>query len=133
MTAVVLLLGFAAVLAVAAIGVSLFAIWRTKALAEVSDERTRARLEELQAATNVVQKAFDGLAGQLEDLQHQPQPHFAAVAAAPRAGLNLCKRTQAVRMHRQGDPPGRIAAALDVPLQEVDLLIKVHRIVLGHM
>jgi hypothetical protein len=36
-------------------------------------------------------------------------------------------------MHRKGDPPDRIAAALEVPLQEVDLLLKVHRIVLSNL
>ena len=36
-------------------------------------------------------------------------------------------------MHRQGDPPERIATALEVPLQEVDLLIKVHRIVIRNL
>jgi hypothetical protein len=36
-------------------------------------------------------------------------------------------------MHRKGDAPDRIAAALGVPLQEVDLLIKVHRIVLDSL
>jgi len=35
-----------------------------------------------------------------------------------------------LRMHRKGDPPDRIASALELPLQEVDLLIKVHRVVM---
>jgi len=52
----VLLLGVSTVLAVAAIAVSLFAVWRTRAVAELSDERTRARLEELQAATDVYKR-----------------------------------------------------------------------------
>jgi hypothetical protein len=127
----VLLLGVSTVLAVAAIAVSLFAVWRTRAVAELSDERTRARLEELQAATAVLQKALHDQAAELADLQRQPQA-AGAVPASPRAGLNLCKRSQALRMYRKGDAPGRIAAALEVPLQEVDLLIKVHRIVLSH-
>ena len=113
------------------IAVSLFAVWRTRAVAELSDERTRARLEELQAATAVLQKALHDQAAELADLQRQPQA-AGAVPASPRAGLNLCKRSQALRMYRKGDAPGRIAAALEVPLQEVDLLIKVHRIVLSH-
>jgi hypothetical protein len=127
----VLLLGVSTVLAVAAIAVSLFAVWRTRAVAELSDERTRARLEELQAATAVLQKALHDQAAELADLQRQPQA-AGAVPASARAGLNLCKRSQALRMYRKGDAPGRIAAALEVPLQEVDLLIKVHRIVLSH-
>jgi hypothetical protein len=44
--------------------------------------------------------------------------------------MNLAKRTQTLRMHRCGDPPEQIAALLDVPHQEVDLLLKVHRIVM---
>jgi hypothetical protein len=129
MTSTVVLLGFSAVLAVAAIAVSLFAVWRSKAVAELSDERARARCEELQAATAALEKALADQAAELADLRHQPQ---GAAPASPRAGLNLCKRSQALRMYRKGDPPARIAAALEVPLQEVDLLIKVHRIVLSH-
>jgi hypothetical protein len=33
-------------------------------------------------------------------------------------------------MHRRGEPPAGIAAALGLPLQEVELLLKVHQIVL---
>jgi hypothetical protein len=131
MNAIVPLLGFAAVMAVAALGVSFFAIWRTKALADLADEHTRTQIAELHAANASLKMALDRQAAQIEDLQHQPQP--TAGAAGPRAGLNLCKRSQALRMHRKGDPPDRIAAALEVPVQEVDLLIKVHRIVLGHL
>jgi hypothetical protein len=127
----VFLLGFSAVLAVAAIAVSLFAVWRTRALVELADERARARLEQLQAVTAVLQRALDGQAAQLEDLQKHTAP--ATYAAIPRAGLNLSKRSQVLRMHRKGDPPDRIAAALEVPRQEVDLLIKVHRIVIGNL
>ena len=34
-------------------------------------------------------------------------------------------------MHRRGDPPEQIAASLEIPLQELDLLVKVHRIVMS--
>ena len=125
----VFLLGFAAILAVAAIGVSLFAVWRAQVLVVLTDDRARAGLEECRAATASLQKALDGLAAQVQDFQQAP----AAALPAVRAGLNLCKRSQVLRMHRKGDPPDRIAAALEVPLQEVDLLIKVHRIVIGNL
>jgi hypothetical protein len=131
MNPVVPLLGFSAVLAIAAIAVSFFATWRTKALADVLEQRTRARIDELHAAIAAFERALDAHAGRISDLEHQPQP--AAAPAAPLAGLNLTKRSQALRMHRKGDAPERIATALEVPLQEVDLLIKVHRIVLGHL
>jgi hypothetical protein len=43
-----------------------------------------------------------------------------------RSGLNL-------RMFRKGEPKERIAMALEVPLQEVDLLLKVHGIVTSNL
>jgi hypothetical protein len=52
------------------------------------------------------------------------------VAPAPaRSGLNLSKRTQVLRMHRAGQDSAGIAATLALPRSEVELLIKVHRIV----
>jgi hypothetical protein len=36
-------------------------------------------------------------------------------------------------MHRRGDSADQIATALEIPLQEVDLLLKVHRIVISSM
>jgi hypothetical protein len=54
------------------------------------------------------------------------------VAPPPaRSGLNLGKRSQAIRLFRRGDKPGQIAAALNLPQREVELLVKVHRIVLN--
>jgi hypothetical protein len=43
--------------------------------------------------------------------------------------MNLNKRIQAVRMHRRGDRPEQIAAALSLPKNEVALLLKVHEVV----
>ena len=53
------------------------------------------------------------------------QPAISAQQVDPKPALNLTSRSQALRMHRHGEPPERIAAALDVPRQEVDLLLKV--------
>ena len=49
----------------------------------------------------------------------------------PRSGLNLNKRSQALRMSRIGEKPEHIAAALDLPRKEVELLLKVQKIVLA--
>ena len=126
----VFLLGFSAVLAVAAIGASLFAVWRAQVLVIWADERERASLEECQAAIAALQKALDGLTAELQDLRQQGP---ASVPSVPRAGLNLCKRSQVLRMHRKGDALERIAAVLEVPLQEVDLLLKVHRLIVRNL
>ena len=47
----------------------------------------------------------------------------------PPSGLNLGKRTLALRMFRRGEGAREIAGALGLPRQEVELLVKVHRIV----
>lgn len=49
----------------------------------------------------------------------------------PRSGLNLSKRSQALRMFRIGEKPENIAAALSLPRKEVELLLKVQKIVLS--
>lgn len=46
--------------------------------------------------------------------------------APPRSGLNLNKRTQALRMSRRGEQAEKIAATLNLPRREVELLLKVH-------
>jgi hypothetical protein len=43
----------------------------------------------------------------------------------------MSKRSQALRMHRQGERADQIAENLSLPRQEVDLLLKVHRIVIA--
>ncbi|MCC7176139.1 MAG: hypothetical protein IT159_13185 [Bryobacterales bacterium] len=57
------------------------------------------------------------------DLLIQPPP-----AAS---GLNITKRSQALRMHRRGETPENIAAALGMPQLEVALLLKVEQIGAG--
>ena len=47
--------------------------------------------------------------------------------ADPRPGMNVSRRSQVLRMHKRGERPEQIAAALGLPLNEVDLLLKVSR------
>jgi hypothetical protein len=54
-------------------------------------------------------------------------------AARPVAGMNLSKRGQALRMHKRGEKPEQIAAALELPTNEVELLLKVHRQVVAQL
>jgi hypothetical protein len=46
--------------------------------------------------------------------------------APPRSGLNLNKRTQVIRMSRRGEQAETIAASLNLPRREVELLLKIH-------
>ena len=60
-----------------------------------------------------------------------PNSPVAPPPGLPKPGLNLSKRSHALRMHRHGEGAEQIAAALDLPRQEVELLLKVHRIVMS--
>jgi hypothetical protein len=112
-------------------GLSLFALWRAHNLLAEADQRAGAGNAQQNAEVRELRQSVVTLAAQLHDLERHPP----AVAAPglPRPGLNLSKRTQALRMHRQGEPPDQIATSLELPLQEVDLLLKVHRIVIANV
>jgi hypothetical protein len=76
---------------------------------------------------------FEAMAIRLYKAERAPQPALAeaAIAFVPsplRAGLNLNKRVHAMRMLRRGEDVAHIAAALGVPRQEVELLIRVQSI-----
>jgi hypothetical protein len=49
---------------------------------------------------------------------------------SPTASLNLNKRTQIIRMSRRGEPAETISASLSVPRKEIELLLKVHSLIL---
>lgn len=51
---------------------------------------------------------------------------YAAESPPPQL-VNLHKRSLALRMHRHGETPEQIAATLNIPRNEVELLLKVHK------
>jgi hypothetical protein len=104
----------------------LFCLWRAGALL-----RALGRPVAAEAAMEVVQQKLEALEQEIQLLRRHGPP--AAVPAPPRAGFNLEKRSHALRMHRRGEPVSQIATVLDLPVQEVDLLLKVHRIVLRNI
>jgi len=122
--------GFAVVLSTAASVVCGVAVRRNRATVEAAETRCRQAQELSEESIRSLQAALEALSAQMRDL-----PRDAAPGPAPsplfKSGLNLNKRSQVLRMHRRGDRPEEIAAALELPLQEVDLLLKVHRIVLS--
>ncbi len=116
-------------LVLAGVAVSFFALARAKGVARTAALESKAEGERYTAALASLREALDGLEAQVGEIRRQA----AAVPAAPKPGFNLGNRTQALRRHRRGEAPGAIAAALDIPLQEVDLLLKVHRIVISNL
>jgi hypothetical protein len=117
--------------AVALSALSFFALLRARALVGDAEQRAKAGQERCESVLESLRESQNLLAAELREIRDQPSVTMASTS--PKPGLNLTKRSQALRMHRRGDPPDRIATALDIPLQEVDLLLKVHRIVISNI
>ena len=71
---------------------------------------------------------FRSLASRVEELE-SGAPAGANPPGAP-SSLNGTVRSKVLKMHRLGQPVDRIADNLRVPKGEVDLLVKVHQIVM---
>jgi putative protein kinase ArgK-like GTPase of G3E family len=127
----VLVLAVAVGMALAATAVAFFAIYRAGALVKASEARAKADRETSQEANASLRTALDSLTAQFQELRNQPQ--VVSTPSIPKLGLNLNKRSQALRMHRRGDSPETIASTLEIPRQEIDLLLKVHQIVISNV
>jgi hypothetical protein len=115
-------------LSLAALAFSALTWWRANSIL-----RESRRKPACDSAIEVLQTTVEALQEQIGELRRHPPAAAATVPNAPRAALNLEKRSQALRMHRRGAAPAEIASALEIPAQELDLLIKVHRIVLNNI
>ena len=131
MSSLVVVLALLTGLALAAAGLSFVALYRVTAVAASAERRLAALGQQLADTAHENQQKLDNLSAELRDLEQQPALSMAP--SLPRAGFNLGKRTQALRMHRRGDSPEEIAVALEIPRQEVELLVKVHQIVLSNI
>jgi hypothetical protein len=89
--------------------------------------RGRERHERLEDRLAQITEAAERLQSQLEETA-RPAP-----ASQPGQSLNLNKRGQVLRMRRRGETPETIAAALRIPQNEVNLLLKVHELSLEHV
>jgi len=94
------------------------------AAARVQDVEARCHLE-----VESVRASVADLTSQLDEVRH----HTAIIPVAPKPGFNLAKRSEALRLHRRGAAAPEIAVELGIPTAEVDLLLKVHRIVIRNL
>ena len=85
------------------------------ALKRESQKNARKHIQRIEEMSKRLNESWD----------REPQH---ATAIVPRSGMNLNKRVQAVRMLRRGEDLAHIAAALQVPRREVELLIRVQEI-----
>jgi hypothetical protein len=118
-------------LALAAATASLFALFYAKALVREANRRTKNLQSQMESALQASQAGLDELTAKVHDLRHEPAATVAP--RVPQPGLNLTTRSQVLRMHRRGETAQEIAKLMAVPRQEVELLLKVHRIVLDSM
>ncbi len=117
------------VLLVAGLGFCLYLFVTLKAESRNLLGRCLEENKRVAALENALGEARLALQTLAADVRVVEQQTGMLVAPAPaRSGLNLSKRTQVFRMHRSGQDTAGIAAALALPRSEVDLLIKVHRI-----
>lgn len=83
-------------------------------------QKTRTRLDEVRLQLQNVQ---------LQNSQRtMPDPPPATPPVALRSGMNLTKRTQALRLLRRGEDISHVAAALGVPRREIELLVRVQKL-----
>ncbi len=111
--------------------VSVLAVYRAYCLLREMNQRAGDKQSQNDAGSQALRDTVEALAAQIHDLQSHPP--VAPTPGIPKPGLNLSKRSHALRMHRRGEGAEQIAAALELPRQEVDLLLKVHRIVISNV
>jgi hypothetical protein len=92
------------------------------------EKSSQDKMKELSEQVVRLQAQLDQARAETRELQE----HFGMlVPPAPAAsGLNLSKRGQVLQMHRRGQSADQIAVTLALPRTEVDLLLKIHRLVL---
>ena len=129
MTAIAIIILVAAVLSLTGVALGVFAVWHVRALAGSVEAGMAAVQDGSETRAESLRERLDALTAQVRELERQPA--VALTPGLPKPGMNVVKRSQALRMHRRGERPEQIAAALELPRQEVDLLLKVHSIVIS--
>ena len=112
------------VLVLSALALGALALFQSQNLLRTMPRRSAPAPARTDSALEEMRTAIERLAVQIREIEALPgDPNV-------KSGLNLSKRSQVLRMHRSGDSPSQIAAALGLPHQEVELLLKVQRIML---
>jgi hypothetical protein len=92
--------------------------------------KCRARIVTLETGREADQLSIRVLSTELEKLRasmralETPKP-VPAPRLLAQGGINLTKRAQALRMHRRGETLPSIAAALETPINEIAMILKI--------
>ena len=91
--------------------------------AEIRREETGRRVE---ASLQSLKAETESLRAGWQSLEDRSAACASPVVAPP--DIHITRRAQALRMYRRGEQPHQIAASLALPIGEVELLLKVHRL-----
>ena len=106
---------------------------RLYGLLKKDNRALRSQLEEKEAAWK---ENAESIHAEIEALKNglmeaEQRAGLLVAPKAPRSGFNISKRSLALRMSRLGEKSENIATALSLPRREVDLLLKVQKIVIA--
>jgi hypothetical protein len=102
---------------------------RMRRLADQSAKQAKAH-ESDQARWNAEISDLQTRIGELEQAGNSIASNAPPAASTTSNGVNSTLRSKVLKLHRMGQSPDRIAGSLRVPKGEVDLLVKVHKIVM---
>jgi hypothetical protein len=88
----------------------------------------RASRKRLQAFRLSMETTIKDLGAKVEELQLAPASNSVPSDINPAQSLNLTTRAKALRMHRSGEAVSSIAAVLGIRREEIDLLLKLERL-----
>lgn len=94
------------------------------------EKRVCLERAETVAAIELLSTTVKRLEAELSRCRHEIE-QIPTMAALPAAGvsINLNKRSQALRMHRQGESLEQISSVLGIPHGELELLVKLQNVV----
>ena len=116
------------ILLAASVAIFCIVMFRLQRRVRALEMAGREESERVQTVLQMMDGAIDCLSEQARDSCERAGVLVAP--APPRSGLNLGKRSQALRLHRHGEAADKIAMNLDLPQADVKLLIKIHQAVL---
>ena len=115
----------------AGLGLCLYLFSSLKGELRAQDKRRQEGQAAVTEAVAAIRSALEEVRTEVREMQEQTGM---LVAPAPtKSGLNLTKRGQVLQMYRRGQAPEQIASSLGLPISEIELLIKVHHIVLDQL
>ena len=93
----------------------------------------RARLSKKEAAEVIsaldLKTKLEEVTARLGDAEERAG--LLTAPSPPKSGLNFSKRSQVIRLSRRGEPAENIAASLNMPRRQVELLLKVQAIAIN--